>query len=333
MQQVAHHKQHRRLVTLVAPATVLGLAALATRLPLAQRYPALALALFLWLAADSLMLARLADADGKRPAANQIVATLAAACAIVAIASPPPLQAALRTMPAALGGMVLVLLAHVGMATVRARGIVLGADRDARWERAAAQFLPAPLVRFARLELAVLHIALLRWGGPADVPPGARAFAYHRHLTPMAIALLSLSAIEVAVYHLFLGHWSRVAALAMFMVSDLGLVYLVGLVKSFRFRPILIDGDGVRVRAGFLIDLPVPLAQIDRVTMAFSGDEMRDSGTLNAALLAWPNVVIYLRAPVVRTTWLRRGAYQRVAFRLDEPEPFVRLLHWRLGNP
>jgi hypothetical protein len=77
-------------------------------------------------------------------------------------------------------------------------------------------------VRFARLELTVLHMALLRWGGPADVPPGARAFAYHRHLTPMAATLLALSAIEVAVYHVFLGHWSRWAAVAMFVLSDLG---------------------------------------------------------------------------------------------------------------
>jgi hypothetical protein len=44
----------------------------------------------------------------------------------------------------------------------------------------------------------------------------------------------------------------------MFVLSDLGFVYLIGLIKSFRFRPILLTPEGVRVRAGFLIDQITP---------------------------------------------------------------------------
>ena len=53
----------------------------------------------------------------------------------------------------------------------------------------------------------------------------------------------------------------------------------------------------------------------------------------NAALLAWPNVVVHLNAPLPHGPAWRRRMCQRVAFRLDDPEPLVRLLRWRLNQP
>jgi hypothetical protein len=148
----------------------------------------------------------------------------------------------------------------------------------------------------------------------------------------MCAALLILSAIEMAVYHLLVGHWSRTAAIVMFVLSDVGFVYLVGLIKSFRFRPVLLTPDGVRVRAGFLIDQLVPFDAIVAVDAGFTGEEVRDAATLNASLLAWPNVMLRLDRPLPRETWLKRSSFTRVAFRLDDPAPFVRLLAWRVGQ-
>lgn len=199
--------------------------------------------------------------------------------------------------------------------------------------RPAAQ-LPPLLVRLAAAELRVIHIALFRWGGPADVPADGRGFAYHRHLAPMCAALLILSTIEIAVYHLLVGHWSRKAAIVMFVLSDLGFVYLLGIIKSFRFRPILMTPEGVRIRAGLLIDQPIGFDAVAAVDADFSGDTIRQPGTLNAALLAWPNVLLRLDPPIIRRSFLNRtSSITRVAFRLDDPAPFVRLLRWRLGQP
>lgn len=182
-------------------------------------------------------------------------------------------------------------------------------------------------------ELTAINMALFRWGGPADVPANARAFAYHKHLMPMCATLLILSAIEIAVYHLLVGHWSRTATIVMFILSDMGFVYLVGLIKSFRFRPVLLTPGGVRVRAGFLIDQLVPLDAIVAVESGFAGEEVRDPATLNAALLAWPNILLRLDRPLHRRSLLKkRGPFDRIAFRLDDPEPFIRLLIWRLGH-
>jgi hypothetical protein len=66
----------------------------------------------------------------------------------------------------------------------------------------------------------------------------------------------------------------------------------------------------------------------------FSGETVRDRGTLNAALLAWPNILVRLRERRPRRSALnKKGPITSIAFRLDEPEPFLRLLQWRMGQP
>jgi hypothetical protein len=324
----------RQILATIGPFIVVALAGVAVRTPLAAAYPLAALLLFLWIVADTLMLALIARSSGK-PEWSAVLGALAGASFTVWLGSPSVIRGVLLETPILAMMMVAAVLGHAAWATVRASRAVKGDsfDRKERWAFAASEFFPPALVRLAVAELTVIHIALFRWGGPADVPVKARAFAYHKHLTPMCATLLILSAIEIAVYHLLLGHWSRIATVVMFILSDVGFVYLVGLIKSFRFRPVLLTPEGVRVRAGFLIDQIVPLDAIVAVEGSFTGEEVRDPVTLNAALLAWPNIMLRLNRPLPRRTFLKkRGPAVRVAFRLDDPEPFMRLLIWRLGQ-
>lgn len=318
----------------VVPMAIVAGAAVAARTPLATAHPRPALLLFVWIVADTMTLA-LVVRTSHRPTARALLGTFAGASLTVMLGAPLALRAMLWTMPWLVAVMAAIVFGHIA-AAARSAGRMWHAPEAGlrvRCERAASELLPPALVRLAAAELSVLHMALFRWGGAADVPPGARAFAYHRHLAPMCAALLILSAIEMATYHLLLAHWSRTGAVVMFVLSDVGFVYLLGLIKSFRFLPVLLMRDGVRVRAGFLIDRFVPLEAIASVDSDVRGDEMRDPATLNAALLAWPNVVLRLRAPLAaRRSWRRRPQVVRVAFRLDEPEAFVRTLRWRLGQ-
>lgn len=323
----------RKVCLRVVPVLVIALAGMAVRLPLAAQYPLAALLLFLWIVSDTLMLALIAQSPGRNPPRHAVVAVLAGASLTVVVGAPVVLREALWSMPAVVIPMILAVTVHVAWSAMRARRVARqgGALQD-KWQAVASEFLPPALVRFAVMELTVIHMALFRWGGPADVPDGSRAFAYHKHLAPMCAALLVLSAIEVAVYHLLVGQWSGKAALVMFVISDVGLVYLIGLIKSFRFRPVLITPEGVRIRAGLLIDQAIPLEAIVSVETTISSDEVRDPATLNGALLAWPNILIRLNRPLERRSALRRRSFTAVAFRLDEPEPFVRMLNWRLGR-
>ena len=324
----------RHIAASIAPVIIVALAGMAVRTPLATAYPFAALLLFLWVVADTLMLSLIARSVGK-PAWSAVLGVLAGASLTVWLGSPSAIRDALLETPALVVTMAAVVLGHVAWATSRARQAVgrKGIDRKQRWVSAASELLPPALIRLAVAEMTVIHMALFRWGGPADVPANARAFAYHRHLTPMCATLLILSAIEIAVYHLLVGHWSRTATLVMFVLSDVGFVYLVGLIKSFRFRPVLLTPEGVRVRAGFLIDQLVPLDAIVAIEGGFTGEEVRDPATLNTALLAWPNIILRLDRPLHRRSLLKkRGPFVRVAFRLDDPESFIRLLAWRLDH-
>jgi hypothetical protein len=325
----------RRFALDAAPVAVILLAAIGARTALAAAYPTAALLLFLWIASDTMILALVARTPGRRPRWHAVLGTAAAASLIVWLGSPAPLRTALLATPAIAAVMASAVLGHVAWATLRARRTIRssGMSMRDRWTTAAAEFLPPAFVRLAAAELSVIHIALFRWGGPADIPAGSRTFAYHRHLAPMCATLLVLSLIEIAVCHLLAAHWSPTAALILFALSVFGLVYLIGLIKSFRYRPVLITAQGVRIRAGLAIDQSIPLERIARVETAIAGADIRDPATLNAALLAWPNILLRIDPPIARRSWLgRRAPIAAVAFRLDDPDPFVRLLNWRLGR-
>ncbi|MBY8821897.1 hypothetical protein [Sphingomonas colocasiae] len=328
--QARHISTRGGLVMRAAPVAIVALAILAVRTPLAAAYPRTALLLFLWAACDTLMLAAIARAPGRNPGWHAVPAVLAAASLIVWLGSPPALRQALLAMPAIAIAMIAMVLAHIAWATARARRIFrrTHAAPGMRWTAAASAFLPVPVVRAAAATLSITYLSLVRWGGPADVPSGSRAFAYHRHLAPMCATMLVLSLIELGVCHLLLGLWSPRAALIVSALSGAGLVYLIALIKSFRIQPVLMTGEGVRVRAGLAIDQAIPLDAIAAIETGFAGSDVNAPETLNAALLAWPNILLRLRRPIPG----RRGPVSAVAFRLDDPDPFVRLLKWRMEH-
>lgn len=309
------------------PVGVLFAAGWAVRTPHALAHPLLAGLLFLWIASDSRLLSLIARAPRRRPAPRQILAGLAIAVFAALVATPPVVRAALVSLPALAAAMTIVVVGHLAWGLYAAWGR-LGSATEQRWIAALSELLPAPLVRLAAAELRWLHLGLFRWGAAPDVPAGCQGFAYHRHLTPIAVTLLVLQGIEVAIHHLLLAHWSAFAAYILFVVSDVGLVYMIALIKSFRLRPVLLTPEGVRVRTGLLIDRLVPYAAIAGVETRFDSARVKDKATLNAGLLAWPNLLLPLRAPMPG----RRRPMAAIAYRLDDPEPFVRALQWRLAQ-
>jgi hypothetical protein len=322
----------RPLTLRVIPLVVLFAAGAAFRSPLALAHPLAAGLLFLWIASDTRMLALMARDPRQKPHPRRIVAALAVAIFAFACITPPPVRAAVLALPLLPVLLLAIFAAHLGWSLVAAGQQFRRATQE-RWVVAASELLPAPLVLLAAAELRLLHLALFRWGAAPDVPAGCRGFAYHRHLTPMAATLLSLQVIEVAIHHLLLAHWSRWGAYILFVVSDVGLIYMVGLIKSFRLRPILLTPEGVQVRTGIAIDRFVAYVDIATIETGFDAALIKNKGTLNLGLLAWPNIVLRLNAPMPRRKRLStRPPITAIAFRLDDPEPFVRALRWRLES-
>jgi hypothetical protein len=204
-------------------------------------------------------------------------------------------------------------------------------DLGERLEAAVGQLLPARIVRLAGAELRILWLALCSWRAAPDIPAGCQGFGYHRHLAPQMWALLAITAIEAGSEHALIRHWSAVAGTILAVLGDLGLVYMIGLVKSLRLKPGLLTPDGLRIRAGCLIDRLVPYKQIAGLRPAFAGGDIRANTNWNMELLAWPNVMLDLKVPL-RGGSLRadRRLVVSLAFRLDEPEEFLRLLERKL---
>ena len=316
---------------IVPPMVIIGAAAL-LRLPVALAYPRIAALLFLWIASDAMMLGLIAR--DRRPGFRAGIAALATAGMAVFSLSPPPIRAALVAMPWALAVPVAAIGLHGGWGLWRGGERVRHWNRcdSERWVALLAEVFPRPFARFAVAEARLLHLALFRWNAAPDVPPGATGFAYHRHLQPMMIALLLLSCVEIGVTHLLVAHWNRTLALILFVISDVSLVYLIGLIKSLRLAPVLLTETGVRIRAGILVDRTIPYDAIAEVAANPDGETVRAGDSWNVALLAWTNLILRLVQPLPPRSRWRPVPVRRIALRLDESGPFLDELRARLGT-
>ncbi|WP_029030152.1 hypothetical protein [Salinarimonas rosea] len=319
----------RAALLLGAPVLAILAARVLTKTALAGEYPRAAALLFLWIAADALALATIAKAPDRRPGLRAILGAFAAACLIVPIAAAAPVREALFGMPAVSAAMALTLALYAFWSVTEA---AIRLRQSGSLAAAVGEILPRRLVDLVHAELSMAALALFRWNVPADIPAGAQAFAYHRHLTPMVAAFLVLQLIELAVVHLLVGLWSETAALVLLALSVWGVIWLVALLKSFRIYPVLVHRNAVVVRAGSLVDETIPLDAIARRTANFDSERLKSKRTLNAAVLAWPNVFLELGSPIqVRTVFGGRRTVDAVAFRLDDPAPFFRQLDAATG--
>jgi hypothetical protein len=136
-------------------------------------------------------------------------------------------------------------------------------------------------------------------------------------------ALFALSSIELAVVHLLvtvLAGWQ--AALMLSALSLAGMGWIVMLIRSFRRLPVRIGHDRVVLRAGRLRTVEVPLAHIAGIQRHWDSALLKQPGTVNLALIAYPNVLIALDPPVVT----RRRPIHAVAHKLDAPDAFLEAL-------
>ena len=316
------------IAILLAPLLAILAARLTTHSDLAARHPRTAALLFLWIAADALTLAAIAKAPQNRPGLRVLLGTIAAGCIVATVAAAGPVREALLDMQAVVLAMALTVIAYLGWSAADALRTY---RRTGSAELAACEVLPANLVRFAMFESSMMRLALFKWGAPPHVPEGAQGFAYHRVINPMIAAFLVLQLIEIVVVDLLVSHWSRLAALVLLALGIWGALFLIALMKGFRLYPILLDGDCVRVRAGLLIDLRVPIDAIEELEPSITKPEADRADVLNAALFSHPNIIMRLRTPIRHAGVFGKSREVRtIAFRLDQPAPFIEALEPRL---
>jgi hypothetical protein len=117
------------------------------------------------------------------------------------------------------------------------------------------------LWRVLRYEL-VMWRSLYRWVFRRPGPPGP-PFSYAGAITPVLWAFIVVSAIEVPAVH-FLVPWTQIRSVLL-VAGIYGVLWMVGMLASYRVHPHTVDGSGVHLRHGGTVHLLVPWDAITEV--------------------------------------------------------------------
>jgi hypothetical protein len=136
----------------------------------------------------------------------------------------------------------------------------------------------------------------------------------------MIWALVALSLGELCLVHLLVALlWSAWVAAALSVMTAIGIAWLVMAIRSFRTLPVLVDEKQVLLRAGRIKSIVIDRTAIAGLRGEILSAEAKSRGVLKLSLLAYPNIVIDLLAPVDAGRGRMVGA---VAHRLDDPAAF-----------
>jgi hypothetical protein len=97
------------------------------------------------------------------------------------------------------------------------------------------------------------------------VPAGGVGFSYHKPVLPILIVFVVVSALEMLVVDLIVRRWAYIR-LPLLILSIWGIIYMLGLLFGMLVRPHAITADGIRVRYGSEIDLPIAWDDVHSVT-------------------------------------------------------------------
>lgn len=97
------------------------------------------------------------------------------------------------------------------------------------------------------------------------VPAGATGFSYHQPVLAILIVFIVVSAVELVVVDIIVHPWPAVR-IPLLALSIWGLVWMFGLLFGMLTRPHSVGADGIRVRYGSEIDIPIPWDDVYSVT-------------------------------------------------------------------
>lgn len=192
------------------------------------------------------------------------------------------------------------------------------------------------------LEVAIWR-CLARWAAHRpDVPGGAVALGYARMIGPVLWLWIIASGAEVAVVELILrsidAGWADAIRAPVLILGIWGLLWMLGLLASYRVRPHLLLSDRLLIRQGprAAVDVPFRLIASQRPAEHDAPNGLRTIHQRDEVLLVPVNgrTNIELRlaeATPVMTSSGPRVATQ-VAFWADDPGEAARLLGAR-GRP
>ena len=199
-----------------------------------------------------------------------------------------------------------------------------GADVLERIEAVILNFVRLPrAAAIAAGEMAAFYYAFASWGRRPEAPRGMQAFSIHERSGSASLfaALAAISAIEVPLVHLLVMRWNAKAAWMLTALGIYGGIWLLGMSRALRLRPILVGQRELVIRCGILWSIRVPL---DRIASILPGGTASD---LRLCPGSDPNLTIEFVEPLQALGMFGiRRRVTCVALAVDDPAGFQRAI-------
>ena len=193
------------------------------------------------------------------------------------------------------------------------------------------------LVKEGLLFELALYRSLARWVvRRPDIPQGSTGVGYARLVGPMLWLWIFGSATEVVVFEVILrsidAAWAEAVRLPLLVLGVWGLVWMLGLLASYRTRPHLLDDERLVVRAGARTWIEVPRRAISAVQArehelpGSLRSVHQDGELLLVGVSGRTNLELVLDGARVLASSRGEVVADRVGLWVDEPREAVRLL-------
>ena len=237
--------------------------------------------------------------------------------------------------------LLLTIVARRALGMSRALAREGGSDALESLRRAAFELVEVErAAEIIAYEAAVLWYALA--GGGRREAPAGEAFGVRRRsgYGPILAALLMAAAVEAIAVHLFVRHWSVVAAWILTGFTAYAVVWLIGDFRALGRRTILLTEDELVVCLGLRWTVRVPLSQILSVRVPSvresSGPSVSASRPdhLRAVILGAERQIVELASELVAVGFYGiRRRVRSIGLSVDDPKRFLAAIESRIGKP
>ncbi len=145
------------------------------------------------------------------------------------------------------------------------------------------------------------------------------------------VIFIGLSAVEIPILDLIVHQWP-VVRITLLVLGIWGVTWMVGLLCAMLMRPHTVGPDGVRVRSGLELDVPIDWQDIASVAISRRVDEPKQPRVIDSEYVERmqdeTNIEIALERPVtIRLPGLppKGGAHRvdRIRLWADDPRAFL----------
>lgn len=196
------------------------------------------------------------------------------------------------------------------------------------------ELFPGKLAMPFATEVAVVYYGFIQWRSKEIKE---NEFTYHKKSgTPALLgAVILIIGIETPVLHLLLARWSVMAAWIISGISIYTAIQVLGFLKSFFIRPILVGENSVFFRYGILNEAEVPFSDIENIELT---QKIPDEAGLVRKLsplgdLESHNVIIKLRREhELAGIYGIKKTFKILCLHVDEPHAFQERMHDALSR-